>query len=803
MKTFRTAALFLVILIILMPVTVFASDVSGAIWEGKIKITNNGDSTAENAIATANISSQALIDNRYASANLSDVAVKYGETDIPFMPSTNSTNPWAFFVDSISAGLNFNYTLYSGNVTGGDINYFPGEAGASANDSASLELIDNFTIEQKGWIDTTQVGANLTGKLNAFRTYISASGNITSLIYDWQLPTSDDDPSDWSNETNAYDDSTATSATHSTTTPNSWGQFLTLSYDATDISAIRFYSSTAPSGDINLIDVDCYYNSTWNNVFEGEWTENVWNVYNLDDTYSSTGIRVRFYNDNDGTGGRSASLEEVQFLGQLPVTTPNVSSGEYTVTTQMQSPFLGISVVETDNLTPVSDNLVFNAPLWQPECDADPFTSIDAYEHSCDVNGAVWSSSGYSFDGTDDNIIVTDAASIQNIFDGGGTLIFWINADSAGEGGYGNICFKRGAGFVGYFLRTFGEAGGKVKLSFYQDFNTTDGGWNTSSTEVTLGVATQVAVTYDNSDVANDPIVYVNGSSVALTEYLTPEGTRESDAGNNLYIGANRAGSETFDGTIGEVLGYNRVLTPAEIARNFNATKSKYTDGDIYTYSTLATVPDTSSNWTFFQNYAMPYVEYHKIWCGDTLQQHIEWQYNEGVFTDLSGNGHDVTPSFRTTSTDDITASLISFNPVSESELPTFTLSASYDVLITDATPEGNMFEDGDYSKLPADPINAMLDEAEIPRAAWWLPFIFLGICIIGFIIYGATTMSRGPSGRLAEGQIDGSLLIMFIVMEALLVALGKMGPIPLWPSYLFPIAGLALILSRKHYAWG
>jgi len=34
-------------------------------------------------------------------------------------------------------------------------------------------------------------------------------------------------------------------------------------------------------------------------------------------------------------------------------------------------------------------------------------------------------------------------------------------------------------------------------------------------------------------------------------------------------------------------------------------------------------------------------------------------------------------------------------------------------------------------------------------------------------------------------------------------VVMGKMGPIPYWPAYLFPLAGVAIILSKKHFTWG
>lgn len=49
-------------------------------------------------------------------------------------------------------------------------------------DDPSLEVGGNFTAIWNGFIDTTQVGANLTSKVDATRTYISATGNITAQV---------------------------------------------------------------------------------------------------------------------------------------------------------------------------------------------------------------------------------------------------------------------------------------------------------------------------------------------------------------------------------------------------------------------------------------------------------------------------------------------------------------------------------------------------------------------------------------------------------------------------------------------
>jgi hypothetical protein len=63
-----------------------------------------------------------------------------------------------------------------------------------------------------------------------------------------------------------------------------------------------------------------------------------------------------------------------------------------------------------------------------------------------------------------------------------------------------------------------------------------------------------ISINYDNSLVTNDPVLYINGVPVALTEDATPTGTRTTDVGANLLIGNNTGGLRTFDGEIAEVM---------------------------------------------------------------------------------------------------------------------------------------------------------------------------------------------------------------------------------------------------------
>ena len=177
---------------------------------------------------------------------------------------------------------------------------------------------------------------------------------------------------------------------------------------------------------------------------------------------------------------------------------------------------------------------------------------------------------GIDFDGTDDQVLVTDAATIQNVFDAGGTLSLWANVTSDGENNAGRLADK-----TSWYLATDNEAGGETKLTFFYDFDgAADGLWVTDDTVTTIGSWDNIVVVYDNAAVANNPTIYVNDVALTvgsgLTESTTPVGTRVTDAAINLIIGDNVAGNRAYDGIEDEVWLFSRSITADEVTANFN-----------------------------------------------------------------------------------------------------------------------------------------------------------------------------------------------------------------------------------------
>ncbi len=91
---------------------------------------------------------------------------------------------------------------------------------------------------------------------------------------------------------------------------------------------------------------------------------------------------------------------------------------------------------------------------------------------------------------------------------------------------------------------------GNTRYAFNADFSGTDGSWS-----IVLPSATTwhlVCVTYDGGSLLNDPIMYVDGSSVTVTERTTPVGTHVTNVTANA-VGNNTGGAaRNWNGRLAE-----------------------------------------------------------------------------------------------------------------------------------------------------------------------------------------------------------------------------------------------------------
>lgn len=139
-------------------------------------------------------------------------------------------------------------------------------------------------------------------------------------MVNWVSPTGHNDPSgDWSNETNAYDDDTATyaDADISFLTSSGW---LELTHLGVEGDKVRYYVERLNT-DISIDALEIRYDGTWHDhtpsseeVNWGGWTE-----ITIGSEVTMTGIRIKFYNVNTTT--QPARWCEADF-GGTPLNSP-------------------------------------------------------------------------------------------------------------------------------------------------------------------------------------------------------------------------------------------------------------------------------------------------------------------------------------------------------------------------------------------------------------------------------------------------------------------------------------------------
>ena len=172
------------------------------------------------------------------------------------------------------------------------------------------------------------------------------------------------------------------------------------------------------------------------------------------------------------------------------------------------------------------------------------------------VNGAGFgtTNNGYFiFDGTNDHINFGNSSSLQQ---SSGTLSAWTKASSPG-GGYRGIIAKQGAYGLFYtdsVLVTYDWAADAGRST---GINIADNTWK------------NVVLTYQ-SGVSNGTRIYINGVSV-----LTTTITILSQVAN-LFGGAEANASQYASCQISLFNMYNRALSAAEVANNYNAMRGRY-----------------------------------------------------------------------------------------------------------------------------------------------------------------------------------------------------------------------------------
>lgn len=161
---------------------VSASDISNAVFNATVQVSNNSTATTNVCVPVAGCNVTALVDGNYIAATADDWTIRsQSGADTYFMPGYGN-NPTIVFTDNISKDSQLNYLAYFKNVTGGKTAYFPGSTGMNVGDPANLEISNNGTVELTDvLLDTSQNGI-IFNKLGALSCNTTSTGNVTARI---------------------------------------------------------------------------------------------------------------------------------------------------------------------------------------------------------------------------------------------------------------------------------------------------------------------------------------------------------------------------------------------------------------------------------------------------------------------------------------------------------------------------------------------------------------------------------------------------------------------------------------------
>lgn len=174
--------------------------------------------------------------------------------------------------------------------------------------------------------------------------------------------------------------------------------------------------------------------------------------------------------------------------------------------------------------------------------------------------GTIKSGEGIKFDGINDLINLHSKASLDDI--NPISICTELYANSYADDN--RIYTKDATGAAGKTL-CIREAPDNI-LEYRSAYSVTRGQWSSPTNSILTGNLYRTCVTHDNSSIANDAVIYINGLSVTVNETSVPNGTIVSEAAIDGIIGNRPDTARSWDGMIGYLFIYNRILSPFEVA---------------------------------------------------------------------------------------------------------------------------------------------------------------------------------------------------------------------------------------------
>ncbi len=776
------------IAVLLMPVcAVFASSVSGAHWHGDVVVTNiSSPASGAASVFTANTS--AMISEGFINGTATDLAVQDSTgSDIVVQPGW-STNPWCVYLSSIGANTALTYNLYTGNVTGGLIRYFPGAAGMSVSDTLT-EPSNNFSWSFTNALLNTAAGASK----DILSHYDAGNGGLKLIV----SPTTASELNGQILKTNT--DAATFPVIGSVSAGHGAGAAtinLPLDYVKDDLFIFECSTSSTSGADWGLT------SNGWSTLFEKATVGAIFTYHH----------RV-YFKISDGTEGAT-------------ITGAGTASYSYSLITIKAGTYSGVPVcgIAADGTSSVPN----------PPALTTGFGDVNTlFLETC--NSGMQAQSGYSANYAD---IGTDTTTVKNYV---GYRDYKSASDNPGafpnsvNDWQANTVAVMGSGCAGEVAATgITAAEHDGALSYVTNY--------LSNTSFELGNPPIIWLASVGGDITRSSAYSVFGNSSlkmsnAGSIIAFNEGPFANLAGQTVTFGifcksalANTSRIEIYDNGVRtyssfhtgssswELLTVTRAVTSTnvyfEILNDGSVANTSYWDGAIAAvgstlpnqyynfnlnidgtlYGTFVdgavTIPNSTAVWTMCEGDTVYYVDTMAYSQGGAAVSAWTWEYGATFYDSIGAN--DGTPTFRTAGTDaDVSAELTTFSPVTQAKASATIAGGVEPWSTAPSKPSGFTTPSGRINVFFYDLLHSLFQASPTYGTAaetiFWYVMSMLVILVGGFFAQ----------------KYGKSIMIKTFAMGALMLGGALSNVYGLWTIIVFACYAFGIIIMSRHYGFG
>lgn len=817
----RIILLALVALIaVSVPLAVLAADITGAKYKGRVVVENTG-ATATSVATVATIDTDAFVTLGYFNAAVDNMTIRNeSSVDVPFMPGYGG-NPWCMWVPSIGENKYLPFMLYTADVTGGLLSYFPGATGMSVDDADIDELGDNFRIGFEDIYLDTSVADVIAEKPGALSWTTDGAGRLIAGI-------GDTDFSQVISGGGGKDDVLAPGATEYNTLMggNYWTNTESVVYQ------VMPTAGTLESLVVNLsaaIPAGTTYTFT---IMKNGGAESLAATINGSSSGSNTVDTVSFVaGDTVSIRSTSTGAPGTPFASWSTIWKPTITGeGIFLATTTSATNAVRYSSVQgaitssantTLHIVPMPTDGTFSK--LTVKLSADPGNAPNAYAFTLRKNAAdTLLTTTISADDTTGSDTVNTVEVVA-----GDEIVYSItplNVPATAPQCAISMVFTSNTAGESVVTGSSSSHASIVATNYYAAQTGSLSGFNWLATENTVVQTTQesligkffVLSKFAPDSGAGVQSVTLNireaGAGTGLTVTIAEAETSGNDVANSFLSSDGALVSIEHIPNTTEVNRYYawsfvrkpfNVITTAAVPSGHYDSIEVIADGtdlnldvDGVTVDTVAlggaSVPDNAAAWQFGSN-ATLYIGAVEVDVSGTPEARWEWEYGD-TFTD-SINSIVATPTFRTTSSDaDVSAELTTFGPVEEAKAPPYALSEQVDQIQITPDMSGNFNTEAGTGTFPLAGVIAALAAAGDTPAQ--LPLtIIAGFVIVGLSLSASAIMRRFGSGGLIVKTI------IIVALMGIFVALGNFA-IEFWMVVVFIIMAVSIMFASKQLGW-